>query len=390
MIAATVNLGPTAGLVLVRGVPDGRLSFSRTQCAQRASGVRHERAWTCFDRSCGTESSRAQTRPNVLKSRVWRFTAGALGLLLPSPLGCQAPRATPPDEGPPLRSAPGVASYADGRLELFVEGNTRSIWRSTCVAPCDKEHGFGDWARDVGQPPAGVGSAPAAASWDTDRLDVFVLGLNDRAIWHQTWRGSRWLGWESLGGWLASAPAAVSFSAGRLDVFATDANGSIWHTWCAALGVPGCRGVGFSAWENIPGRPAPGAVGPPVVVTGGRNSFDLLVLGGDHAIWHQSYDNSWGAWQSFGGTFAAPPAVAARGGRSLDIFAVDGDGVLWRTSASRGSARPWKTVQKNFAKEIVAAPAADGESFVFARVADGAALRQFSCDANGRCRSVRD
>lgn len=316
--------------------------------------------------------------------------AGALFFFAATTAGCQEPRLARPDDGPALRSVPGVVKSADGKISLMVEGSTRSIWRSSCVrGPCNEPDSFSDWERDVGQPPAGVGSAPAATSWDPDRLDVFVLGLNDHAIWHQTWQGSRWLGWESMGGWLASAPAAVSFSVGRLDVFATDPNGAIWHTWCAALGVPGCRGVGFSTWEMIPGRPPPGALGQPVVATGGHNSFDLIVLGSDHAVWHQSYDNSWGSWQSFGGTFAAPPAMAARGGRSLDLFGVDEAGVLWRTGAYRGSPRPWKSLGKGYPKEIVAAADQDEETQLFARLPDGGALVQYSCDGKGKCRAVR-
>jgi hypothetical protein len=304
--------------------------------------------------------------------------------------GCHgAPSVSRTDSDPPLRSAPAVGSYRDGHLEVFVEGSTRTIWRSICAdAPCESERSFGDWVRDVGEPPVGVGSAPTAASWGGDRIDVFVLGRDDLAIWHQTWLGSRWLGWESMGGWLASAPAAVSFANGRLDVFATDANGSIWHTWCAALGVPGCRGSGFSTWEQVPGSPPPGALGPPVVASGDHNSLELVVLGKDHAIWHHSYDNNWGSWRSLGGSFVSTPALAARGGHNIDVFGVDAAGRLSRTTARRGNAREWKEAAQRVSPQIAAAPSGGGTQ-LFARQADGSALIQYSCDPGGQCNPVR-
>ena len=48
-------------------------------------------------------------------------------------------------------------------------------------------------------------SAPAVASWASGRLDVFARGT-DGALWHK-WYDGNWSGWESLGGTLLSAQA---------------------------------------------------------------------------------------------------------------------------------------------------------------------------------------
>ncbi len=53
-------------------------------------------------------------------------------------------------------------------------------------------------------------SAPAVASWGTDRLDVFGRG-KDGSLLHKWWDGMEWSDWEDLGGDLASAPGAVSW-----------------------------------------------------------------------------------------------------------------------------------------------------------------------------------
>jgi hypothetical protein len=48
------------------------------------------------------------------------------------------------------------------------------------------------------------------------RAHVFAAGT-DSALWH-LWHDNGWGSWESLGGTLISAPAAVSWEADRIDV----------------------------------------------------------------------------------------------------------------------------------------------------------------------------
>jgi len=62
-----------------------------------------------------------------------------------------------------------------------------------------------------------LGSAPAVASWGSQRLDIFVNGPGGR-MYHKAWDGSAWQpghdpwGWEDLGGALAGTPAVTSWS----------------------------------------------------------------------------------------------------------------------------------------------------------------------------------
>ena len=64
--------------------------------------------------------------------------------------------------------------------------------------------------------------AIAAASWGSNRLDIFGLGT-DNQMYHEAWDSNQWLpsptDWEPLGGIFHSAPAVVSWIANRLDIF---------------------------------------------------------------------------------------------------------------------------------------------------------------------------
>ena len=47
-----------------------------------------------------------------------------------------------------------------------------------------------------------------------------------------------WGGWESLGGTVVSAPAAVSWEPERIDCFAAGADSALWHRWWEAEPAP--------------------------------------------------------------------------------------------------------------------------------------------------------
>jgi hypothetical protein len=61
-------------------------------------------------------------------------------------------------------------------------------------------------------------SAPAVASWGSNRLDVFYRG-NDNQLYSRAWDGVRWIDHYCLGGTLTSEPTVVSWGPNRLDVF---------------------------------------------------------------------------------------------------------------------------------------------------------------------------
>jgi hypothetical protein len=53
-------------------------------------------------------------------------------------------------------------------------------------------------------------------------LVVGIVNVGYAASWHQ---------WESLGGILTSGPAAASWDTNRLDVFVRGEDNALWHNW---------------------------------------------------------------------------------------------------------------------------------------------------------------
>ena len=72
-------------------------------------------------------------------------------------------------------------------------------------------------------------SAPAAVSWASNRIDVFVQGKNNR-LWHKVWAVDQWSAWmEDPKGEFSSAPAVASWRTNRLDGFIRGAGNQSWH-----------------------------------------------------------------------------------------------------------------------------------------------------------------
>jgi hypothetical protein len=63
-------------------------------------------------------------------------------------------------------------------------------------------------------------------------LDCFVRGTSNN-MYHKWWDGSRWSGWENLGGVIVDSPAAVSWGLYRIDCFAPGTNYHMYHKWYA-------------------------------------------------------------------------------------------------------------------------------------------------------------
>jgi hypothetical protein len=165
-------------------------------------------------------------------------------------------------------------------------------------------------------------SSPAAISWISSsfRLDVFVRG-SDGAMWQRYYQNG-WSGWIPLGGQLApgTGPAVASWSAGRLDVFAEGTNGALWHKWW--------NGSKWSGWESLGGKltASPAAV-TEVGVSNAHNIY-VFVRGTDGAVWQKSYNSGWSSWHSLGGQLA--PGTGPAVSQDLWLFAQGTDHQLWR------------------------------------------------------------
>jgi hypothetical protein len=229
-------------------------------------------------------------------------------------------------------SQPAVASWAAGRLDVFVQGGDNTLWQIYYSAG-----GWsGAWA-SLGAPSGGLASAPAVVSWDTNRIDVFVRGA-DNNLWQKYYAGG-WSGWFSLGsppGGLASSPTVASWEPNRLDVFARGTDNNLWQKSYAG---------GWSGWFSL-GSPPGGLASSPTVASWGLNRLDVFARGTDNNLWQKYYAGGWSGWFSLGspsGGLTSGPAVASWGPNRLDVFARGTDNNLWRKyyAPSEGGWKPW-------------------------------------------------
>ena len=119
----------------------------------------------------------------------------------------------------------------------------------------------------------------------------------------------------------ASFPAMVRYFDGRLDVFVVTAAGSVAHVNQVA------PNVNWGSAADIGGRMRPGGISVAIDSTG---KALVAGLGVDGAIWytHQSANQSFPAWRSLGGNFAASPIIGQNADGRLEIFAVAANGSL--------------------------------------------------------------
>ncbi|MGA8071432.1 MAG: hypothetical protein WB946_08040, partial [Halobacteriota archaeon] len=124
-------------------------------------------------------------------------------------------------------------SFTTGQTEIFAVDANGALWNTPITSS-----GNGTWNSLGGM----CTSSPAVVSWNSSYY-VFVRG-SDGAIWWRDYQ-SGWSGWNSLGGQAASGtgPAVASWSAGRLDVFVEGTNGALWHK--------SFNGATWSGWQSL-------------------------------------------------------------------------------------------------------------------------------------------
>jgi len=207
----------------------------------------------------------------------------------------------------------------------------------------------------------GLTSAPDAASWGTNRADVFIRG-NDSALWHNFWDGTQWVGWETLGGLLIGDPGSVSWGPNRVDVFLRGADNALWHRWLDESGK-------WSGWEPLGGTLTSGAD----VASWGTGRLDVFALGTDGAVWHKWWDGrNWNNWESLGGVLTSDVTAVSWGPNRIDLFARGTDYGLWHKwwDGSRWSG--WAPLSGGITSAPVTSSCARGHLDVFANAGDGA------------------
>jgi hypothetical protein len=190
---------------------------------------------------------------------------------------------------------------------VFARGSDDALWMHA-----------GTWSTLGGR----LASAPDAASWGPNRVDVFARGADDH-LWQISRLDGRWTDWTDLGGTLRGGPGAVSWGPNRIDVAAVGSDQAMWHrAW---------DGSRWTEWTSLGGRFAAGS--SPDLASRGPNQLDLFARGEDGALWTLAYEGgSWGEWTSLGGNISSDPGAVSWGPGRLDVFARGGEEQMWQVA----------------------------------------------------------
>jgi len=195
-----------------------------------------------------------------------------------------------------ITSAPAAASWSTGRLDVFVRGSNGHLMHKFF------DGGWHNWEDRGGE----LIDAPAAVSWGPNRIDCFARGIDNRLC--HLWYENGWKSWEAFDGVITSAPAVASWSSGRLDVFARGRNGHLMHKLFDGRWQP---------WEDRGVE----LIDAPAAVSWGPNRIDCFARGIDNRVQHFWYDSGWGSRETFDGVVSSGPAVASSSTNRLDLFA---------------------------------------------------------------------
>ena len=157
------------------------------------------------------------------------------------------------NHGGGLQSSPTVCSWSQARLDIFARGGNNNLIHCWW----DANGGWSQWEDMTNTFPGGfqpINFNPAAVSWGPNRIDIFATRMGDGHLIHSWWDGTRWNGWEDLGGLITEAPSVVSRGNGLLDVFGRGSDGAVYQIYW--------DGSRWSGWirQNMIIASAPAAV----------------------------------------------------------------------------------------------------------------------------------
>ncbi|MGH9439038.1 MAG: hypothetical protein ACRD22_14360, partial [Terriglobia bacterium] len=179
-----------------------------------------------------------------------------------------------------------------------------------------------------------IAGSPAVAQNADGRLEVFVLGGGDGALYHnwQITPGGAWSGFSVLAGNgnMATAPTVAVNDDGRLEVFAQTTDGAGFHIWQTS------PGGGWSSGETLGG----GIVGSPTAALDGGTYLEAFAIDSSGMPYVDYQSNGFAGWNALPGIIVAPPSTALNFDGRLEIFATAPDQAVyhdWQLSP----AGPW-------------------------------------------------
>lgn len=220
-----------------------------------------------------------------------------------------------------ITQSPGAAVRGGFNIHLGIRGSDGQLYHRYWNG-----NQWSGWEQRGGT----LASGPSLVSWDAGRLDGFACGTSQNLI-HCSWNvATGWSQWENLSAVLPTqypiqfAPAAVSWNTNRLDVFATRAgDGHLLHCWW--------DGVRWNGFEDLGGI----LNAAPAVVTSGMNRLECYGRGTDGQVYQRRWNGTrWDTWQGLGGMALASAPTAVVGEQGISLFARGTDSALWTRRVS--------------------------------------------------------
>jgi hypothetical protein len=214
-------------------------------------------------------------------------------------------------------TAPAAVSWDANRVDAFLLGTDNALYQIYLTSPTSSSPIIrlgGNWALFV----------PTAVSWGEGRTDVFVVDPTTKQLYHTYFSGGVWqpaASFERLGGYCTSRPIAVSWANGRIDVFVRGGDAGLWH-----LSYNGT----WPNWTSISGDTS--IQGEPEAICWGVNRIDVFAWGTDQSLLHKSFDGAqWTPPENFdvlGGGLGGPPKAVSDAPGSLHVFCFSKSGAL--------------------------------------------------------------
>ncbi|HEU5376137.1 MAG TPA: cutinase family protein [Ktedonobacteraceae bacterium] len=266
------------------------------------------------------------------------------------------PNAVPSTSLPPTVSDPPATNLRPATLQygsemdVYQAGGDNTIYKDTWNGSS-----WGGFSSMGGS----TTSNPSSVSFNGE-MDIFIRG-GDGQIYKKTWINNAWSGWNSLGGNMVGSPASIAYGS-EMDVFARGQDGLIYKdTW---------NGSFWSGWNSLGGN----MVGNPVAVQYG-SEMDVFVQGSDNALWKDTWNGSaWSGWNSLGGVLTGDIS-ALQYGSEMDVFVRGTDGQVWKQTWNGSSWSGWNSLGGNVPGNPVGL-AYNGELDVFVRGGDGKIYKQ--------------
>lgn len=198
-----------------------------------------------------------------------------------------------------------AVSRSTGKLDIFVTDLTGRVM-TAAWEPGSNDGWHGWWHVNDGRAlPGGrviAGAPVTAVSRSTDKLDIFVVGI-DGGVYTAAWEpgADGWHGWWPVGDLelpQAAPVHVVSRATDKLDIFATDLTGRVMTAAWAPGGEAGWQGW----WRINNGTASPGA--PVTAVSRSTDKLDAFVIGTDNrvytAAWMPGSADGWAGWWRMG------------------------------------------------------------------------------------------